>query len=202
MRNRGMRFYCAAKSATKHQSDSTRLMGETSIVDTKILGQPLKLLTIEPTLTMQNPLRIDSGSEDGAQAFVLPFTAGLRITPVSFLPSLPELRVPVAMISADGEVLTTEHPTGIPGPYSTWLTMSHVDGFASAGQSVSASTGKFLLFPIGPISVYGEIKVDLGFAACTTGDTYPVQEQGCAASGAHDRNAGGRVWRDHALARA
>lgn len=173
MRDRGMRFYCAAKSAIKHQSDSTQLMGETSIVDTKILGQPLKLLTIEPTLTMQNPLRIDSGSEDGAQAFVLPFTAGLRITPVSFLPSLPELRVPVAMISADGEVLATEHPTGIPGPYATWLTMSHVDGFASAGRSVSASTGKFLLFPIGPISVYGEIKVDLGFAACTTGDTYP-----------------------------
>ncbi|MEY4513573.1 MAG: hypothetical protein RLZZ450_5695 [Pseudomonadota bacterium] len=178
MRNRGMRLYCAAKTAATHQSDATRLMGQTSVVDTKILGARLKLLTIEPTLSLQNPLRIDTDKADGAQAFVLPFTTGVRITPVSFLPSLPELRVPMAMITADGEVVAKETPAA--PAFSKWLTMSHVDGFASVAQGLHASTGKFLLFPIGPIQVMGEISVDLRFAACTQAKSFAE----CKAKGA------------------
>jgi hypothetical protein len=187
LRQRGARLYCAAKTAASKQSDATRIMGRSSVANLNILGAKLRLLSVEPTLSLQNPMRFDTGKEDGAQAFVTPFTAGVRITPISFLPSLPEVRVPVVAISADSEVTSRVNVRS--NGHTKWLTMSHVDGFASAAQSLRATTGSFVLFPIGPIAVMGELSIDLGFASCSQASVYdscrtnPIQQVGRQLSG-------------------
>jgi hypothetical protein len=174
---RAERIFCTAKTARRHTTSSHRIMGEKSLVDFKLVGKHLRMLTFEPTLSMQNPRRYDSNTNDGAAGFVIPYTAGVRVTPLKFLPSLPELRVPVDHFMADGAVAFAR--VGANGAaIDNFRAHTHVDGFASSKQSATVSSGDIDLFSIGPVMISAKLKLEMGFSSCSYGDGY----DNCAAS--------------------
>ena len=167
LRQRGARLYCAAKNAADQQANAsdTRIMGKKNLIDFKFLGQHIGLMTVEPTLSVLQPQRFDSGGNDGAQAFLLPFEAGLRVQPVPFLKSLPEIRVPVVALTGDSEVSTAVRPGD--GTSSTWTTSTTLMGFGSTGYGAALESPKITLFTVGPVSVQASIGLDFQVASCS-----------------------------------
>ena len=175
LRERGARLYCAARTAQFQQNRGTKSMGKFTPFSIDLFGSKIDFLTVEPTLVIDGPQPYLGGPprcpiaqncaggspKDGAQAFMVPFLAGAQITPISFLPSLPEIRVPVVMVTGDSEVLT---PTDAPviGTYisgKTYQTVTHSDAILSS--EVTGNAGEsFLLATLGPVQLY----LDLGMA--------------------------------------
>jgi hypothetical protein len=105
-----------------------------------LFGQNIDLLAVEPTLVLDGPLPYLGGPprcpidqtqdcskglpNDGAQAFMIPFLLGTQITPLSLLPPLQEIRVSVAIVTGETEVLT---PTGTSFNETTCQTVTHGD---------------------------------------------------------------------------
>lgn len=178
LRQRGARLYCAATAAYNHRSRKNRLMGKTMAAGVSIFGAPIGLTVIEPTISLRKPMRFDSGKADGAQAFLLPFDAGVRMTPISFLFGLPELKIPVGFVTADSELSSRAQVKG--NDYEQWTTMSHVDGFASASQPYfKSSLPEFTLFQMPYFALRVKLTLDMGAAACSQAASYPE----CVAQG-------------------
>jgi hypothetical protein len=181
LRERGARLYCAAREAQNLQSSSTVSMGKLTAFPVSLFGQKIDFMTVEPTVVLDGPLPYLGGPprcpvgqpcncappqncfngspNDGAQAFMIPFLVGTQITPVSFLPSLPEIRVPVVMVTGDSEIVT---PALIPHQFpvtETYQTVTHSNAILSSEVTGAAGTS-ILIFSAGPISVF----VDLGMA--------------------------------------
>jgi hypothetical protein len=158
-RERGARLYCAARAAQQAQGSSTIVMGEEAAVSFNLLGQNIQLLAVEPMVSIDGPQKYVGTTTDGAQAFMVPMKFGTRITPVKGfgLPSLPEVRYPVALVSADSEVATDAQQESVREGlrFATvygkrYLTVEHMDGFAG-GAAQAQSSNTFLLFTVGPI---------------------------------------------------
>jgi hypothetical protein len=172
MRQRGARLYCAATAAYNRRTRANRMMGKTMAAGVSVFGLPIDLTVVEPTISMAKPMRFDTGNADGAQAFLLPFEAGVRMSPLSFLPGLPELKIPVGFVTADSEVASRANVQG--ADYEKWLTMSHVDGFASASQPyINTSIPEFDFLTLGPITFSAKFSLDMGAAACAQAASYP-----------------------------
>lgn len=156
-RLRGARMYCSARRAREEQGNGSPTMGRQSAVEFSLFGTPIRLLTVEPRVQLSNPERIaletDGLDVDGAQAFAIPMTLGTSFELASFLPSLPELRTPVSLITADTEVETGAlrrpiatggvtctvggdcYPNTEIGYARTYQTATHVDGVAVGSYS-------------------------------------------------------------------
>jgi hypothetical protein len=172
MRQRGARLYCAATAAYNHRTRANRVMGKTMAAGVSVFGLPLDLTVVEPTLSMGRPMRFDSGKADGAHGFVVPFEAGVRMRPVSFLFGLPELKIPVSFVTADSELASRANVQG--NNFEKWMTMSHMDGFASVSQPyLDTSLPEIPLLEMGIFSLSAKIKLDMGAAACSEGANYP-----------------------------
>ncbi|HKM86380.1 MAG TPA: hypothetical protein VJW96_09245 [Terriglobales bacterium] len=182
LRERGARLYCAAREAQKMQTPSTKSMGKLVPFSINLFGQEIDFLTIEPTLVIDGPqpyldpnfprCPVDgqncgtaSLENDGAQAFMVPFLVGTQITPISLLPSLPEIRVPVVMVTGDSEVLTSAKFPGPPGGpgvgQRAYQTVTHTDAILSAELTGGASDS-IPLFSIGPLMFLVNIGVGFG----------------------------------------
>jgi hypothetical protein len=160
-RERGARLYCAARTAQQKQGSSTFVMGEEAAVSFSLLGKQIQLLTVEPMVTIDGPQRWTGSGADGAQAFVVPMKFGTRITPIKGfgLPSLPEIRYPVALVTGDSEAITQadyQHIVTNAGTYTgyskNYMTVDHMDGYVAGAMSASSSN-KMLLFTVGPVDV-------------------------------------------------
>lgn len=176
LRNRGERLYCAAKNAARKQREQPQsvIMGRRDLIKIPLLD--LVILRVEPTLAIEEPMRLDSGQNDGAQAFVLPFQAGVRasIFPqlgLSFL-KFPEMTLPVNMLLADSEVVTPID-FGERGRQK-WGTATHATAFgSSAFEGLAESNNIPLPFKVGPISLYLRLGLSAGMASCSEHDLYP-----------------------------
>jgi hypothetical protein len=159
-RERGARLYCAARAAQQVQQSNTFVMGEQAAASFSLLGKPIQLLTVEPMVTIDGPQRWVGSGADGAQAFVVPMKFGTRVTPIKGfgLPSLPEIRYPVALVTGDSEAATQADygslfTTGgdFTGYEKQYLTVDHMDGYV-AGAVTAASSNTFELFTVGPVT--------------------------------------------------
>jgi hypothetical protein len=165
LRFRGLRLYCAARTA-QAANPQTTVMGKRSLASLNIFGKRIDFLSLEPTVSMAAPQKLDSGTNDGAQAFVIPMAGGVRVTPISLFRSLPELRAPVLMLTADSEVRSRSNLSG--SNFKEWHTVSHIDGFASGNQTVARKESpKIVLVTLGPIPIYGKFSIDLEIASCS-----------------------------------
>jgi hypothetical protein len=177
LRERGARLYCSAREAQRHQGRSTLSMGKQSAFSVTLFGQDIDFLSMEPTFAINGPLPFidpdypgcpvsalepsdwcapepgdcETAAHDGAQAFVVPFQFGTQITPVSFLPSLDEIRYPVVMVSGDSEI-SRRLSTGRLGASKTYQVVTHADSVLSAEGTGEASTS-FPLFYVGPVPI-------------------------------------------------
>src|SRR5260370_921322 len=108
---------------------------------------------------------------DGAEAFMIPFLLGTRITPLSLLHPLPEIRVPVAMVTGESEVLT---PTGTPFNETTYQTVTHGDAILSSEVTGSAGMEK-LLATVGPVQIFAHFGLTFGVGQLFSDEsvTYP-----------------------------
>lgn len=163
LRSRGRNLYCAAVNAQHHQFP---ILGRMSLLNMNLFGQRLRFMSLEPTATLAPPLRFDGqGAEDGAQAYVLPFAAGVRLTPVSFLPSLPELRTPVFMLTAQSQVSNRADVQG--DSHTEWTTFSHADGFGATQREIgSLEVGPVVLFSVGLLEVTLGVELSAQTATC------------------------------------
>ncbi|MEP6864657.1 MAG: hypothetical protein ABJE66_28810 [Deltaproteobacteria bacterium] len=175
---RGARLYCAAREVARNQTSGS--LGKQVLLPLSILGQELDIGVFEPTAFVNNPERIPSSSSDGAQAFNVPFTLGIQITPVyPVLPTLPELRYPLVLSTADSEIVTNVgrglivedrrcisffgYPLCIPivkDDYRyRYRTLAHADTALSTGASMKSSV-KIPVFWAGPLLV--NLGINLG----------------------------------------
>jgi hypothetical protein len=187
LRERGARLYCAARTAQNQQSSTTKSMGKLTPFSFTLFGQNIDFLTVEPTLVLDGPLPYLGGParcpvdhtqdcshgspNDGAQAFMVPFLMGTQITPLSLLPSLPEIREPVAMVTGDSEVLT---PTGTALNEATYQTVTHSDAILSSEVTGSAGMEK-LLATVGPVQIFADFGLTFGVGQLFSDEnvTYP-----------------------------
>ena len=187
LRERGARLYCAARVAQNKQTSATKSMGKLTAFSFNLFGQNIDFLTVEPTLVLDGPLPYLGGPprcpidptqdcskgspNDGAQAFMIPFLLGTQITPLSLLPPLPEIRVPVAIVTGESEVLT---PTGTPFNETTYQTVTHGDAILSSEVTGSAGIEK-LLATVGPVQIFGHFGLTFGVGQLFSDEnvTYP-----------------------------
>jgi hypothetical protein len=183
-RQRGAHLYCAARNAQVQQAShpGARTLGKQTAFTLRLFKTNIDFLTVEPTATLDGPLPylggtprcpVEGGSGcgaaplDGSQAFMIPMLFGARITPVSLLPSLPELRFPAAVISGDSELSTKDVTVLGSGIFqtttsSTYQTATHADAFVSSSGGATA-TYQMPLFYIGPVEV--DLSLGLGVQA-------------------------------------
>jgi hypothetical protein len=173
---RGARLYCAARELARQQVQGS--LGEKVLLPITILGQDIDIGVFEPTAYVDQPKKFIAPGVDGVQAFTVPLQLGLKITPVRpFLPSLPELRTPLVLTTADAE-LVTDTDRGLVWVdsvcFGSWLcvpvirpeyqkrfkTTAHVDSVMTAGRSMKTSA-KIPLFWAGALLV----RLNVGFAA-------------------------------------
>ncbi|HEY5947202.1 MAG TPA: hypothetical protein VIV40_16980 [Kofleriaceae bacterium] len=182
---RGARLYCAAREMAFHQERGS--LGEKVLLPISILGQDIDIGVFEPFAYVDQPEKFTAGgANDGVQAFNIPLQLGVKISPVRpFLPSLPELRYPLVLTTADTELVTDTdrglvwednvcvgfggfcHPVIRNDYQKRFKTVTHVDSTLSAGQSMK-TTANFPLFWAGPLLV----SLNLGFGA-SVGTTVP-----------------------------
>lgn len=181
IRERGARLYCAARRAAFMQNATGKYsMGKQVAFGFKIFGQQIDFGVIEPTVIIDGPERyLGAGAvppNDGAQAFHVPFLFGTRITPISLLPGLGEVRYPVVLSSGDSEVRTkSDYRTifigGAPvDDYSrNYQTVTHADAISAAGEAASAKV-TFPLFNLGILHVDLGLQMDFGLGSPYTVD--------------------------------
>lgn len=120
LRQRGARTYCAAREAASRQAATNVAMGEMVGFSLSIFGKKIDFGVLEPTISIEEPKVFANPLGDGAQAFKIPFLAGTRLTPIRGigLPSLPEIRSPLVLLGADGEVVNAaeKRKIAVPGP--------------------------------------------------------------------------------------
>ncbi len=171
MPERGARLYCAAREVARNQGDG--MLGRQVLLPISILGQHLDIGIFEPSAFVNQPERRKPDPDnDGAQAFNVPMTFGLRIQPISILPSLPEIRYPFVLTTGDSEIAnrvgfepiyeekrcvhlffgTVCAPIILATYRKHYKTVSHADIATSAGASLKAAT-KFPVFWAGPLLV-------------------------------------------------
>jgi hypothetical protein len=175
LRERGARLYCAAREAqNNHQNANTKSMGKLTAFSVKLFGKDIDFLTIEPTLVIDGPQPYLGGDprcpidptqncsggspNDGAQSFMVPFLIGTQITPVSLLPSLPEIQVPVVMISGDSEIVT---PASDRDVSKTYQTVTHTDAILSS-EVTGAAASTTLLYTLGPVQIFMDLGMGYG----------------------------------------
>jgi hypothetical protein len=173
---RGARLYCAARELARRQVQGS--LGEKVLLPMTILGQDIDIGVFEPTAYVDQPKKFIEPGVDGVQAFTVPLQLGLKITPVRpFLPSLPELRTPLVLTTADAELVTdtdrglvwTDNfcfgswfcvPVIRPEYRKRYKTTAHADSAMTAGRSMKTSA-KIPLFWAGALLV----QLRVGFAA-------------------------------------
>jgi hypothetical protein len=176
LRQRGARLYCAAREAQNaHQSGATKSMGKQVAFSVDLFGEQVDFLAFEPTFALDGPLPYlggppgcpvdpagDCGNNpaphDGAQAFMVPLLLGTQLTPLSLLPSLPEIRYPVVLVTGDTELVT---PVGGIPPLviKNYRTVTHADSILSAWGGAAAGK-RLVLARVGP----AEVTLNLGAA--------------------------------------
>jgi hypothetical protein len=190
-RQRAARTYCAARQAQVAQSQAAngRSLGRQVGFTLNLFGSPIDFMVIEPTAVIDGPLPyvgdkarcpVDTAQgctgnpNDGAQAFMIPFLFGTRVTPISLLPSLPEVRYPVVMVTGDSEVQTTARTSSLlVSSAKTYSTVTHADAFMSKdGGGIATVTTP--LFFIGPV----EVDLKLG-TVMTVGQLYSAETSAC-----------------------
>lgn len=166
-RQRGSRLYCAVKNASEEheKNPSSRIMGKKSLIDFRLLKQHIQMMTVEPTLTVQKPQRFDSGTKDGAQAFLLPFLAGVRLTPIPHLGTLQEMRVPVVALTTDSEV-NNSYTWQAPDYYQKWTTATNLMKFSSSSYESKIETADLTLFTVGPVTIRANLGLNAGVTSC------------------------------------
>jgi hypothetical protein len=173
-RQRGARLYCAASEAFRNAEllGYRGLMGQKAAARLNVLGETVEFMRFEPSAVLGSPDKFASGVGDGAQAFAIPLQVGTRLTPISVLGSLPEIRVPVTMVTGDSEVQNASDPDRITtltfqrvgtqwfpatrtvdGHRKEWHTITHGDAFVTAGRSVRMKSPDIPLFTVGPVGV-------------------------------------------------
>ncbi|HWB77809.1 MAG TPA: hypothetical protein VG755_22735 [Nannocystaceae bacterium] len=192
-RLRGARLYCSARRAREEQGNGSPTMGQQTALEFALFDEPVRLLTVEPRVQLSNPQRIalaeDGLDVEGAQGFAIPMTLGTSFELASFLPALPELRTPVALVTADTEVETgaMRRPIAVGGvtctinragyhcdPVTqvgyarTYQTATHVDAVAVGSYSRQTANGG-LHMPLGRVGPM-EMWLD-GLAAIRLGQT-------------------------------
>jgi hypothetical protein len=166
LRYRGASMYCAAKQAHANGGGGTKIMGRKSLVNLSILGQNISLLTLEPTVALAAPKRSSlSTTNDGAQAFTIPLSVGARFAPVSLLPTLPEVRTPVAYVLGDSEVITQSNVSS--NLTRWWQTTTHSDLFVASRREGIIDPAAITLFYIGPVKVSLDMHFNLHTEACS-----------------------------------
>lgn len=204
-RLRGARLYCAARRAQAAQGSAVPSMGEQVGFSAKVLGKQIDFLVVEPTLVLGGPERFTGeGANDGAQAFAVPLLAGTRITPIRGLglPGFREVRVPVALVSADSEIRTASELrpvwmgssvecsfSGGPPYGCAWVpqletkhskvhqTVTHA-GAALSAQKQASLTGHTELFRVGPLAVRFEFALDYFLGTLETDPTRVLELPG------------------------
>lgn len=174
LRHRGERLYCAVKNAARRQQAAPQsvFMGKYDLIEIPVFKIPI--LTVEPTLAIREPTRHDSGQNDGAQAFMLPFEAGVR---TSIFPALlpllafPEMKLPVNAMVADSEVQT---PVDFgQGKSMKVMTATHAMAFASSGFEGTAESNDIPLpIKIGPIGLSVRVGLMSGMTTCSEHGPY------------------------------
>lgn len=174
VRLRGARLYCAARRAQFVQGGNARSLGSRAGFSVDVFGHTLEFLVVEPTVALNGPMKfmtpLDPGLQpDGAQAFIIPFAFGTRVTPIRGLglPGLGEARVPVVLVTGDSEVRTQSrkrliYEIGNSGLTAKSLftkehhTVTHADAIASTGYYSEQEYFLDKRFPfliIGPLTV-------------------------------------------------
>jgi len=175
IRDRGARLYCAARAAAFNQASTGQAsMGQQAAASFTLFGQKIQLGVIEPTFRLDVPKKHIASS--GTQTFEVPFQIGAQVTPIGGLglPSFPELRYPVSLITGDTEVASAlpaqKLHTGdflfcFPGSsctklatYTTaspkdYLTVTHADGVRSRTATLATHSDEIPLFSIGAFTV-------------------------------------------------
>jgi hypothetical protein len=219
IRQRGARLYCAARRGQRLQDEalsqgfSATSLGRRSAFSFNLLGQTIDLLSLTSTVVFNGPQRCTGGAadapecggasglapSDGAQAFEIPLLLGHRLTPISLLPGLPEVQVPLALVSGDTEVQTATDkrsvftgygfscPTCIPEPKHEILhskeyrTVTHADAILSARRGYHLS-GTFPFFFLGPVVVSFGLNFDYTFGDLANPQDRVIQTEGTLAA--------------------
>ncbi|MFM2419762.1 MAG: hypothetical protein RL385_4485, partial [Pseudomonadota bacterium] len=175
LRGRGERLYCAATNAylQANSQPNSKFLGKQDIVSIPLPGSSLPILRVEPTLTVERPQRFDSGRNDGAQAFALPFQAGVR---ASLFPGIKEgipigeMTMPVTAVAADSELATpVDYGNGSRRKYAT---ATHAMAFGGSSFDASAETNDIRLGQIGPIKIYATLGLEGGMTSCSEHGSY------------------------------
>ena len=160
---RGARLYCAAREMARQQKGGS--LGEQVLLPLRILGQPIDIGVVEASAFVDQPEKFVGAVNDGSQAFSIPLALGTKITPVRpMLPSLPEIRYPLVLSTADSEIVTDTGreliyedkrcfaffciPVIRPDFRVRYKTLSHVDTAQSTSQAMTAGA-KIPLFYAG-----------------------------------------------------
>ena len=185
MPERGARLYCAAKELAVHQVK--RSLGEKVLIPITVLHQDIDIGVFQPFAYVEAPEKYVGDGNDGAQAFNIPFQLGVKISPLRpFLPSLPELRYPLVLTTADSTLVTDTQrdyiwessrcfltyfcvPIVRPDFRQRYKTVAHVDSALTVGQSMH-TFAKFPLFWAGPLFV----QLQLGFGASVGTNVPPL----------------------------
>jgi hypothetical protein len=202
VRQRGARLYCAARRGQREQDQALQQgkpatsLGERAAFSFNLLGQTIDLLALTSTVVFNGPQRCIGGGADapacagasgpapadGAQAFEIPLLLGHRLTPIRGLglPGLPEVQVPLVLVSGDSEVQTATDkravflgfdspcPACAPQPKfevmhsKAYRTVSHADAALSASRGYHLA-GSFPFFLLGPVVVSFDLNFDYTF---------------------------------------
>jgi hypothetical protein len=155
-RLRAARLYCAARRGQFEQGRTGRIsMGTQALAHLHVFGRVIDFMTVEPTVVINDPAARLGAGDDGAQAFSVPIQIGSRITPVSLLTGLGEVRAPLVFVSGDTEVGTHETlPWEADGKrYLDYKTLSHADATVTQSGTVDQPLGELTLFTIGVVDV-------------------------------------------------
>lgn len=179
LRGRGERLYCAVMNAARKQTDthSSPFLGKVDLIEIPLPGGAFPILRVEPTLTIEPPQRFDTRTNDGAQAFVLPFQAGVR---ASIFPSIkggikmPEMVMPVAAVTADSEISTPVDFGSSSGTPSRgkFQTATHAMAFSGSTFDAQAESTRITFGKIGPIDLFATVGLQAGMTTCSEHGSY------------------------------
>jgi hypothetical protein len=166
-RERGARLYCAAKTAYEQGPRATVLMGKKSAASFSILGLPVDIMAIQPSVALGAPQKFASGDADGAQAFSIPIKVGTKFTPLSILPFLNiDQEQYVYYTTADAESV---HDVG--GGQQVQMA-THADAFTGFTGETTTKSFRTPLFKFAFGSIDLLLSYGGGQAACSQADTF------------------------------
>jgi hypothetical protein len=170
LQQRGARLFCAAQSAFAALGNKTIFMGKRAVASAKILGKQIDFMAVEPSITMAAPQKVDTGTNDGAEAFIIPMAAGVRMTPLSLFKSLPELRAPVLLMTGDTDAVSRGNMDSTGKKFKEWETLTHFDAFASGNQTIGEKdTPPLTLMVLGPLAIKATFGATMEIASCAQG---------------------------------